>query len=353
VLGDFAALEQMVLQVAKDEFLKDHGDRKRSPRGFTTGVQFSISSIEEGSAIPVLMVAITGTQSPLISPTIEEYLLRGRENILAAIEASGRNESPTKYLSKRAIAHFDRFGSSLRDGEAIEFRTQNLDGLAILTRESRRSLLSSVDEAQEYSDGIQIRGRVVAMDQRQSTFEISLPDDVRVTSVYNERLKDQIMQAFVDLEKGATLLVDGVARYSSDGRVKTLEVIYETSVEYGQKMFDRLEELKNLKAGWLDGDGEELDKDGLDWLAASLEIVYPKTLLEPVIFPTPDGGVLLEWVANGEDVSLEVDLDNHQGYYHRYSLTENLTEDQEVDLDKDEGWEKVIQCLSAHFARES
>ena len=51
VLRDFAAFEELLIEVAKREYLADHPDRLRIPKGFTKGVELRLASIEEGSAI--------------------------------------------------------------------------------------------------------------------------------------------------------------------------------------------------------------------------------------------------------------------------------------------------------------
>lgn len=59
-------------------------------------------------------------------------------------------------------------------------------------------------------------------------------------------------------------------------------------------MRERIEEVCSLKAGWLDGAGEEItaDPDKVELVAQTLS---DKLGMIPGIFPTPDGYVSLEW----------------------------------------------------------
>jgi hypothetical protein len=60
------------------------------------------------------------------------------------------------------------------------------------------------------------------------------------------------------------------------------------------KAREQLENLKLLKKGWLDGDdGVALDPDGLDWLIQLFDS-FPDELLDPHLFPMPDGAVQME-----------------------------------------------------------
>jgi len=61
VLKDLAVLEEMIVEVAKWKYLKDHPERLRSPRGFTEGIELKLTGIDEGSAIPVICLIVAAT----------------------------------------------------------------------------------------------------------------------------------------------------------------------------------------------------------------------------------------------------------------------------------------------------
>ena len=56
----------------------------------------------------------------------------------------------------------------------------------------------------------------------------------------------------------------------------------------------RLDELRAMQDGWLDGDGKAPDHAGLDWLADAFNHYYPDTAPLPRIYPTEEGGVRME-----------------------------------------------------------
>jgi hypothetical protein len=118
MLRDLAVLGEMVVEVAKWHFLSEHPDRQRSPKGFTDGVTLALTDIEPGSAIPVICLVVA---SSFLFHPYQDYYEQARESIVGAIGAASANKPVGGYLPDKALAYFDRFGRSLRDGESFEF----------------------------------------------------------------------------------------------------------------------------------------------------------------------------------------------------------------------------------------
>lgn len=79
---------------------------------------------------------------------------------------------------------------------------------------------------------------------------------------------------------------------------------------------NRLKELGKLEDGWLDGDGEALPADGLEWLAAAFAKYYPDDMPRPYLYPTPTSGISAEWVlGNGWEVSANIDLNTRKANF--------------------------------------
>ena len=68
----------------------------------------------------------------------------------------------------------------------------------------------------------------------------------------------------------------------------------------------RLAELEALPAGWLDGEGAAIDRESLQAARALLATLTEFHVSLPRIYPTPTGGVQLEW--HGPDPRVEVTL---------------------------------------------
>ena len=96
----------------------------------------------------------------------------------------------------------------------------------------------------------------------------------------------------------------------------------------------RIEELKQLKSGWLDGDGVPLSHEGLDWLACQFRTFYPADLPLPCLFPTTEGRVLVEWGRVNDNpwaIGFEIDLETMLAKYNRTNI--RTGESFDVNLD--------------------
>jgi hypothetical protein len=108
----------------------------------------------------------------------------------------------------------------------------------------------------------------------------------------------------------------------------------------------RLEELRLLKDGWLDGEGFAPNSSGLDWLEASVRDHYSASLPPLRIYPVPDGQVLFEWSIHSKAASLEIDLSNRTGYWHILNLETREDSDESLDLGRSEGWKALAERLT-------
>ena len=103
-------------------------------------------------------------------------------------------------------------------------------------------------------------------------------------------------------------------------------------------VLDRLNQLRDLKDGWLDGEGVELDARGLDWLSDSFRRLYKPEANLPFVYPMPCNGVQFEWNIGSQAISLEVDLPSRTAIYHRLDLDTKSSESRTMDLAFNSNW---------------
>ena len=101
----------------------------------------------------------------------------------------------------------------------------------------------------------------------------------------------------------------------------------------GKDVPAQMDDLRNLKDGWYDGDGLATSHKGLDWLDARLSNEYECRLPLPRIYPTFEGGVQLEWSIGPNDASLEVNLSDRSGYWHKLNLHTDRDEERVLNLE--------------------
>lgn len=101
----------------------------------------------------------------------------------------------------------------------------------------------------------------------------------------------------------------------------------------------RLNELRTLKDGWLDGKGKAPASRGLDWLAAALQKQFPGDLTRPYLYPTTEGGIQAEWSLPPHELTLEINLASHAGYWHLLDVRSGNDQERQVNLDCDADWQ--------------
>ena len=112
----------------------------------------------------------------------------------------------------------------------------------------------------------------------------------------------------------------------------------------------RLDELREMHDGWLDGDGIAPSHAGLDWLAGAFERFYADTALLPRIYPTEEGGVRMEWDYNANVIILEIDLNDHAGYWLWFDRNSDDYQERRLDLEDISNWQWIASETTAKIS---
>lgn len=335
-LKDLAVLEEMIIEVAKWKFLKDHPDRKRSSRGFTEGIELKLTGVEDGSAIAVITLVVAS--STLLPPDNQAYFEDARDAIVSVIDVAEQNKSITEHFPEETLAYFDRMGRSLRSGEAIEFTTPSHRTPVHLTKEIRRKLVLASSAVKELTEEITVRGVIPEADQDDMTFEIQLIDRRKVRAPMATQHVDTILRAFNGYTHGARVLIQGVGKFDRKERLQCFESIEHISHLDPLDIPARLDELRSLRDGWLDGRGVAPSLEGLDWLANAFDGRYPEDLPLPFVYPTAEGGIRAEWSVEPYEMSLEIDLSKKTGEWHQLKMDTDDEDTRTLNLEADEDW---------------
>ena len=341
-LKDLAVFEEFVISVAKSEWLKDHPTRKRTPRGFMSGVTVKLKQVDEGSAVPVLTAYIATTTAllPNAIPPQREYLERARARIVGAVAAAQEGGNPTDHLPAKALAYFDRFGRGLRDGESISFNRDMGIAPARLTPQSRRKLVLAVPGVQYITDDALRRGSVVDTNDADGTFTIRLAAGQELQAPLPPVHRDTILDAQKDAPDGVRVAVRGIARFNRSNKLVRFEDVEDVTPLEPLDVPSRLDELQLLKMGWLNGGGQALDAPSLDKLSQFFTTFYPSELPLPYTFPTETGGIQFEWRINDASPEIEIDLASFRGEW--LSDAEEAT----IDLTSAQGWKDLASRIA-------
>lgn len=311
------------------------------PRAFFQGTDLALRGIEAGSAIPVIALQNDLGSLPGLSEA-EACLHAARDAIVAAIDAVAQGVSALQYLPKTCLAYFDRFGRSLRDGEAVEF---DVSGKAVQLTPALRLKLLDAANLEDITVETTLRGVVAEMDQEHRRFQLVLAGGRRVVAPLQPQYEETVREAFNGYREKVRTAVRGVMRRDRNGRPQELETVEEVSVLDPLDVAARLDELALLRAGWLDGGGHALSREGLKWFSEAFEAKFPGVLPLPHVYPTEDGGVRAEWSQNGNEASLDVNLEERIAEWHNLNLNTNAEQAEWLHLSGAAGWERLAELV--------
>lgn len=341
-LRDFAALEEMIVEVAKWVYRQEHSDRTRLLRGFTKEVSLHLGGVGEGSAIA--QIVMLSTAVGLFPTETQHCYQQARDKVVSAIAAAETGNDISKHLPEEFLGYFERIGRSLRDKEAIEF-APNDDQKATLTKETRRKLILSCGKVNEITEDVVLRGSIPEADQDRCSFHLQLMDNTRVRATITDQFRAVILEAFNGYQSGLKVMLQGSGSFNRSNKLTGIKTIDQLVALESNDVATRIEELRVLTNGWLDGAGVALSSDGLDWFSLSFDENYPTDMLLPYLYPTPEGNLLAEWSIGDNSCSLEVDLTTRQAEYHNLNLKTHEDSAQALNLAEQNGWQSLVQLL--------
>ncbi len=330
----------MIVDIAKWKYRLENPTRKRAPRGFTDGISLKLTGVEEGSAIPVISLFFAAMS--LFPPVAKLYFEQARAAIVGSIREAEHNQ-PITQLPPRMLGYFARFGRSLEPGEAVVFEDSRGGPPGRLTQETRHRLVIA-STVKEYTGDVVLHGTITGMEVRDGWFNLEQADGTTAQVPLAEQHFDTILETFNSYAAGqkVRLRVYAGGRFDRDRRLKGIESVDRVVVIDPLDVRARVEELKFVRNGWLDGKGLAPAAGALDWISAAFEERYPDDLRLPYLFLTSDGGILAEWSLSPHSVSLELDLLVKRGYWHALNVETDEEVERELDLTRSEDWEWLI-----------
>jgi hypothetical protein len=345
LVNDLAVLQQMTVQMAKHLYLEDNEDRKRTPRGFLDGISMELDELGEGSTIPKILLVLSLSVPSAFNNSA--YFKRASETIVELIQAAENGENLDGLVPKSVLSMFARFGNNLKNDECIEFKPDNAERKAKYDKAVQNRLVTAASQSNDVVTQIRLRGYVTALNKRNLTFEFLKIDGRKVSGNFKPQELEQLQEGLVKYERRQKVSLSVVARFRDGSKTPIIEGL--ESVELLDE-FDvpaRLEELVQLKGGWLDdeSEGEPLPVDEVSWLTETFENYYPQDTPLPATFPTVEGNVLFEWNLNNANISLEVNLVEHSGEYFEYDKTSKESRELVFDLNSQKSWLKVSEHI--------
>ena len=307
VLSDMSAFRDLLLAYARDNWRARNADRKRLPKGFDGSISLDLVTIEDGSAIPNLEWSRDRSQMmlPDFTDEIREAVDAAYDNMIHLFIEAGEGRYP-KTLPSQQIRALNKFGANLKSDERIVFiDAGSNDNVVYLDPIRRKALITHVKET--YQTELEGTGELVMnhvdgkITIRTDQFgELQLP-------VPPERIKLDF-----DGNIGATLQFSLKVELDHSDAIKwvtevlSIELVDTEMADGLSRRKRRLEELKALVAGWHDGEGVPISRQAIDSCRSFLarRASFAKDYR---IYPTLQGGILVEFIAGAWDLSVEFD----------------------------------------------
>jgi hypothetical protein len=338
VARDLAAYEMLIIDLAKHLYLKDHPDRQRVPKGFTSGFHLDIERIEEGSTKPLLALVMSGALA--LTGGERDYFVQARDLIADCI-AAPENALPADF-PKELLAHFNQLGRSLREDEAMELSVRDGNNVARLTQAKRKLLVLAA--GQFYERDISLNGYIEEVDFAKSTFRLKFPDGGQAIVPMQVSFHNSA-RTYAGRNRHYINVV-GVGTYDSWDSFQKVVSVESLEVIKNYAISARFDEISQLESGWFEGIGLALDANNLSRVSEKLIADYPDKLPLPQIVPRQDGNLLLEWRAEG-DPSLDIDLTALHASFHAFGANGG---DVERDFNLDAaGWQALFSFLGENI----
>lgn len=341
VLKDWAAFEGLIVEAARWLYLEESPKRKRTPRGFAQSFSLHLSKVEDGSAVAVLeRPHAPGTPVP---DAFAVWFEKARDRVLQTIEAASLGQPIDDLLPKSLLAYFDQFGRSLRDDERVEFTREAAQTKVVYDHRVRKMLV--LKSAAVYRTEESVRGAMSELNLENRTFILKLIGGEKVTGYFSDELRDAAHSALGAYGESLVMVEGAVVRDQSDNR-KRIEQVTRIEPLDALDVPARLEGLGLLRDGWLDGEGVKPSTAGLAWLTKVWAEQWPEDVPLPYVYPTPTGGVQLEWSMPRSSISVDVELTKRVA-----EMLVSRTEDGEVleelalNLSASEHWQQLAEAI--------
>ena len=345
-LPNVSALCEAIVEVAKWK-CREESPNGRLPAGFSESVSITFTGLDKGNSInPVIEIR------PLQSTLYDEagnvqFFVDALDVIRCAVTEAEFGDPAMNGVPRRFFGLFSKIGKGLNDGDFIELDPSNRDAPAVLNAESVDTLTKASQVAPDAVERT-VRGSISEMDQARMKFELQEASGRRITCAFDEPKSEAILDAFVKYKQNEIVKVTGKARLNESQNVERLISISEMSALDPSDIGLQWDRLRGLKNGWYDGAGKAPSIVGLAWLERKFDEQYPfDELVKPRIYPTPEGGVQVEWSAPHHSLSLEVFLHSHEGEWHEFNLDARSSGFEMLDLDDDDHWSRITGSIRA------
>lgn len=332
--------EVLVIKVAKSLYLAEHPRRRRVPRGFESLGELRITGVDDGSVVPVLERPVTPALDSATLTDVPDYIDRARILINDAFRgASAPNPSVPDAYPPELLRELAQLGRSLGPDEQIEFSSPHEAQPAVVSQEARRRLHALANLGEFEVERVLV-GQVTGLRETPAQFDLALFDGARITGSFTESETYDELQPFQGrVDRAPLVSISVIAVVSLQGVLQKVRDVLAVEAALPPTWADRLKVLAGLRNGWLEPDTPSVSEAALDSAEQLLFACIDEAFPRPGIYPTPEGGVLLEW--SGADFDLDVEFADGRAEVRWVSL---LTD---TETSTSFGWSDIDSLIDA------
>ena len=354
VLPDLSAFRDLLVSYVKVEWRAVHAKRERLPKGFEKSIAFDLVGIEDGSAVPQLAWDRDTAQLllPDFKDELEMLVAKAYTKVLDLID-SANGPAGTMELTSENIRALNRFGSSLRPDEKIEFPdSRGADGNVVYldTYRRKRLITRGRDSYQTRFEGI---GKLLrnGIDETGTLGTIAINTSEYGTinvPVSPERVRDDF-DGYIEADVQFRLMIE----LGSDETFRGVVEVYDVDVIDAKVVADlavcrdRIASLVSLGDGWHNGSSKS-PTHAAAATASRLLARKPGMAGNYRIFPTDMGGLLFEFSRCGWDYSIEIGSAGMVEIYGTETVGDSEMDTEALDASSDEFAEQFDLVTRGH-----
>jgi hypothetical protein len=302
-MAELQRYSKLVRIVAHSLYLEQNPDRKRAPQGFADALDLRLTRVDHGSVIPVLEQA---THEATMAPFADAYD-QARDLInetFREVAEAGRIPESFPPVAMGALA---QFGRSLADDERIVLG-HGQRGPATVNRHVRERL-GALANLETIEVELVLIGRINGLRSDPSHgFDLILvgPEKRRIEGTFADPLTFDLLEEFMGYSRRAVLCsISVLAQQRRAGELSITDVLG-IEAALPPDWAARVAELAELHDGWLERSTPAPSPEVFDSVELILARCVDRGLSRPLIFPSGDGGIQLEWRESTAVVEVEI-----------------------------------------------
>jgi hypothetical protein len=323
-LVELQKYQDVVRIAAVAEWRREHPGEEL-PSDLRNSVSLTIERIDEGSAD----IFMAFEQHDVYVHYQAEAQDAADAIIVAAYSNAPIPELPALTLSEDVAFReaVSQIGATLGPEQSIEFYPDSPDAppvtITVATRKHAVDQLSRIEDFLVHTDPATTKeelqaaaeslvGRVTVLDADDQKFTLVLADGHKVHGWYRQspKLLEDFRALVNSTEEGPLTRISGILQFKAGKPFRFKEVSSIQRIQFDNTVWGaRLTGFASLPSGWEDGEGDQISSVALEASQMLLRAVDRARIERPGVFPTADGGVLVEWAGPTRVRSVEITPD--------------------------------------------